>query len=58
LAYINANFSFPSQSVTEFEKTANLLSETVKEVYNIEDKLNKTSGLIGSAVKQILLMSW
>jgi hypothetical protein len=30
LAYIHANFSFLSQSVTKLEMTTNLLSETIK----------------------------
>jgi hypothetical protein len=41
LAYIHANFSFLSQSITKLEMTTNLLSETVKEINDIEDKLKK-----------------
>jgi hypothetical protein len=43
LAYIRANFSFLSQSITKLEMTTNLLSETIKEINDIEDKLKKKS---------------
>jgi hypothetical protein len=43
LAYIRANFSFLSQSVTKLEMTTNLLSETVKEINDIQDKLKKST---------------
>jgi hypothetical protein len=41
LAYICANFSFLSQSVTELEMTTNLLSE-IKEINDIQYKLKKS----------------
>jgi hypothetical protein len=37
LAYIRANFSFLSQSITELEMTTSLLSETIKEISDIQD---------------------
>jgi hypothetical protein len=40
LAYIHANFSFLLQPLTKLEMT-NLLSETIKEINDIEDKLKK-----------------
>jgi hypothetical protein len=43
LAYIRANFSFLSQSVTKLEMTTNSLSETVKEINDIQDKLKKST---------------
>jgi hypothetical protein len=43
LAYIRANFSFLSQSITKFEMTTNLLSKTVKEINYIQDKLKKST---------------
>jgi lipopolysaccharide biosynthesis protein len=42
LAYIRANFSFLSQSITKLEMTTNLLSKTVKEINYIQDKLKKS----------------
>jgi hypothetical protein len=41
LAYIRANFSFLSQSITKLEMTTNL-SETVKEINGIQDRLKKS----------------
>jgi alpha-D-ribose 1-methylphosphonate 5-triphosphate diphosphatase PhnM len=52
LAYIHANFSFQSQSTMKLEKTTNLFSETIKEINNIQDKVNKTTGLKADVVKQ------
>jgi chromosome segregation ATPase len=49
LAYIHANFSFLSQTITKLKKNTNLLSETIKE---INDKLNKIKSLEDDAVKQ------
>jgi hypothetical protein len=43
LAYISANFSFLSQSITTLEMTTNLLSETMKKINDIEDKLKKST---------------
>jgi hypothetical protein len=40
LAYICANFSFLSQSITKLEMTTNVLPETIKEINDNEDKLN------------------
>jgi glutaminase len=45
LAYIHTDLSFPLQSITKFVKATNLLSETVKEISDIQDKLNRISGL-------------
>jgi hypothetical protein len=45
LAYIYADFSFLLQSITQFEKATNLLPETIKEFSDIQDKLNRISGL-------------
>jgi prefoldin subunit 5 len=42
LAYIRENFSFLSQSITKLEMTTNLLSETIKEIDDIQDKLKKS----------------
>jgi prefoldin subunit 5 len=54
LAYIHANFSILLQSITKLEKATNLLSETIKEINNIQDKPNKTKGLKVDAAKQKL----
>jgi hypothetical protein len=43
LAYIRANFSFLPQSLTKLEMTTNLLSETIKEINDIQDKLKKST---------------
>jgi hypothetical protein len=43
LAYIYANFSFLLQSIRKLEMTRNLLSETVKEINDIQDKLEKST---------------
>jgi hypothetical protein len=43
LAYIRANFSFLSQSITKFEVITNLLSKTIKEINDIEDRLKKST---------------
>jgi hypothetical protein len=43
LAYIHANFSFLSQPITKLEMMKNLLSETIKEINNIEDKMKLTA---------------
>jgi hypothetical protein len=51
LAYIHANFSFLSQSITKLEKTINL-SETIKEINDIQEKLNKINGSKVDALKQ------
>jgi hypothetical protein len=42
LTYIRANFSFLSQSITKLEMTTNL-SETVKEINGIQDRLKKST---------------
>jgi hypothetical protein len=42
LAYIHANFSFLSQYIRKLDKTTILLSETIKEINDIQDKQNKT----------------
>jgi hypothetical protein len=52
LVYIHANFSFLLQCITKWEKTTNLLSETIKEINYFQDKLNKISGSNTDAVKQ------
>jgi hypothetical protein len=52
LAYIRANFSFLFQSITKLQMTTNLLSETIKEIKDIEDKLKKISDSKADAVKQ------
>jgi hypothetical protein len=39
LAYIRANFSFLSQSITKLEMTTNVLLGTIKEINDILDKL-------------------
>jgi uncharacterized coiled-coil DUF342 family protein len=52
LANINANLSFVMQSITELVKTINLVLETIKEICNIQDKLNKITGSETDAVKQ------
>jgi hypothetical protein len=44
LAYIHANFNFLSQPITKLEMTTNLLSETIKEISDIQDKLKKING--------------
>jgi hypothetical protein len=43
LAYICANFSFLLQSITRLDMITNLLSETIKEINDIEDKLKKST---------------
>jgi prefoldin subunit 5 len=43
LAYIRANFSFLSQSITKLEMTTNFLSETIKEINGIQDKQEKST---------------
>jgi hypothetical protein len=43
LAYIRANCSCLSQSVTKLEITTTLLSETIKEIKDIQDKLKKST---------------
>jgi prefoldin subunit 5 len=43
LAYIVANFSYLSQSITKLEMSTNLLSETIKEINDIQDKLKKST---------------
>jgi hypothetical protein len=43
LAYIRANFSLLSQSITTVEMITNLLSETIKGINDIEDKLKKST---------------
>jgi hypothetical protein len=52
LAYIHANFSFLSQSITKLERATNLLSETITEVNDIHDNLKKTNSSNVDAVKQ------
>jgi hypothetical protein len=53
LAYIHANFSFLSQSlITKSEVNINLLSETAKEISDIQGQMDKISGLEVGAVKQ------
>jgi hypothetical protein len=42
LAYICANFSFLSQSITKFEMITHLLSETIKEINDIQDILKES----------------
>jgi hypothetical protein len=49
LAYIHANFSFLSQTITKPEKNINLLSEIIKET---NDKLNKIKSMEADVVKQ------
>jgi hypothetical protein len=51
LAYIRENFSFLSQSVTKLEITKNLLSETIKEINDIQDKHKNINGSKTDAVK-------
>jgi hypothetical protein len=51
LAYIRANFCFLSQPITKLEMTTNLLSETIKEINDIQDKLKKINGSKADAVK-------
>lgn len=41
MQYCHVDFSFLLQSVAKIEKTAGLQSETIKEMNNIQDKLNK-----------------
>jgi hypothetical protein len=52
LAYVHANFSFLLQSITKLEKTTNLLTDTIKEINNIQDKLNEINSSNADAVKQ------
>jgi hypothetical protein len=52
LAYIRANFSFLSQSITKLEMTTTFLSETIKQINGIQDKQEKINGLKADAVKQ------
>jgi hypothetical protein len=54
LAYIRANSSFLSQSITNLEINTNLLSETVKEIKDIQDQLGKINGPEVGAIKQKL----
>jgi hypothetical protein len=51
LAYIHANFSFLSLSITELGKTTNLLSETIKGIISIQEKLIKINSSKSDAVK-------
>jgi hypothetical protein len=53
LAYIHANFSFLSQPVTKLEKATNLLSQTIREINDVQDKLNKTNGSTVNAGNKI-----
>jgi hypothetical protein len=48
-------FSSPSQSVTELEKTTDLMLETTEEISDIEE-LNRTRGLEDDAMKQKILL--
>jgi hypothetical protein len=43
LAYIRANLSFLSQFITKFEMTRSLLSETINEINDIQDKQKKST---------------
>jgi hypothetical protein len=56
LAYIHANLSFLSPFVTTLAKTTNLLSETITEIKELQDKLYKINGSEADAVKENLLM--
>jgi hypothetical protein len=53
-AYIHANFSLLFQSTTKLENTINLLSDIMKEMKGVQDKLNKINGSEDDAVKQKL----
>jgi hypothetical protein len=50
-AYILANFSFLSLSVTELENTTNLVSEKKKGIISTEEKLNTFSSSKADAVE-------
>jgi hypothetical protein len=43
LAYIHVNLCFLSQSITKLEMKTNLLYETIKEINDIQDKLQKST---------------
>jgi hypothetical protein len=54
LAYIHENFSSRSQYITKLETTTNLLSETIREMNDIQDGTNNVNGSGTDAVKQKL----
>jgi hypothetical protein len=52
MAHIHTNFNFLSLSITKLVKTTNSLSETLKEIVDIQDELDKINGSEADAVKQ------
>jgi hypothetical protein len=52
MAYIHANLIFLLQSTAKLEKTANLLSKTITEFNDIQDKLNKINCSAADAVNK------
>lgn len=52
MAHIYANFSFLSLSIAKLVKTTNSLSETLREIVDIQDELVKINGSEADAVKQ------
>lgn len=51
-SYINVNFTFLSQSTVKLEKTTNSLSKMIKEINDIQDKLNRSNCSEADAAKR------
>ena len=56
LVFISANFCFLSDIITKLEKSKLLLTESLKEIDNIENKLNEICGSKANIIKQKFLL--